>query len=149
MSSCRKLNANELEFAEKWLFDIHAIEKETHTITEKGLLMSEIPYDPDFAHMISEALMDGDYEVARFLLAAGAFGDSLNHAYKLEFEAIALEFLYGLDNTSELIVKAKLLQKYSEDQEGAIHFCPCKQRYLSEIHRRGWKNYEACERVPE
>ena len=39
-----KLNANELEFAENWLFEINAIEKESHTITEKGLLMSEIPF---------------------------------------------------------------------------------------------------------
>jgi HrpA-like RNA helicase len=138
-----KLNANELEFAEKWLFDIHAIEKETHTITEKGLLMSEIPYDPDFAHMISEALIDGDYEVARFLLAAGAFGDSLNHAYKLESEAIALEFLYGLDNTSELIVKAKLLQKYSEDQEGRFISVLVNNGIFPRFIEEAWKNYEA------
>ena len=138
-----KLNANELEFAEKWLFDIHAIEKETHTITEKGLLMSEIPYDPDFAHMISEALMDGDYEVARFLLTAGAFGDSLNHAYKLESEAIALEFLYGLDNTSELIVKAKLLQKYSEDQEGRFISVLVNNGIFPRFIEEAWKNYEA------
>ena len=55
MSKSKKL-VSELEFAEKWLFEIHAIEKETHTITEKGLLMSEIPYDPDFAHMTLGAL---------------------------------------------------------------------------------------------
>ena len=144
-----KLNANELEFAEKWLFDIHAIEKETHIITEKGLLMSEIPYDPDFSHMISEALMEGDYDVARFLLAAGAFGDSLNHAYKLESEAIALEFLYGLDNTSELTVKAKLLQKYSEDQEGRFISVLVNNGIFPRFIEEAWKNYEAAQRVIE
>ncbi|MDA4129793.1 MAG: helicase-related protein, partial [Thaumarchaeota archaeon] len=82
-----KLNHKEIEFAQEWLFQIRAIEKETHAITEKGILMTEIPYDPDFAHMISETLLEGDMEIARFLLASGAFGDSLNHAYKLEMEA--------------------------------------------------------------
>ena len=138
-----KLNQSELQFAENWLFEIKAIDKETHTITEKGMLMSEIPYDPDYAHIISEALLAGDYSVARFVLAAGAFGDSLNHAYKSEMEATALEFLYGLDKTSELSVKAKLLRKYSEDSEG---------RFISVLQNNGiflrfleeaWKNYEA------
>ena len=58
--------------------------------------MSEIPYDPDFAHMISSALISGDYDMARFLLASGAFGDSLNHAYKTDLEGVARQFLYGL-----------------------------------------------------
>ncbi len=92
-----KLNLSELEFAENWLFQIGAIQKETHTITEKGLLMSEIPYEPDYSHMISEALLRNEYDIARFLLASGSFGDSLNHAYKSEMEALALEFMYGLD----------------------------------------------------
>jgi HrpA-like RNA helicase len=138
-----KLNASELEFAEEWLFEIHAIEKQTHTITEKGLLMSEIPYDPDFAFMIAEALLDGDYDVGRFLLAAGSFGDSLNHAYKLESEAVALDFLYGLDNTSELVVKAKLLQKYSEDQEGRFISMLANNGIFPRFVEEAWKNYEA------
>lgn len=138
-----KLNASELEFAEEWLFEIRAIEKETHTITEKGLLMSEIPYDPDFSHMISEALMDGDYDVARYLLAAGAFGDSLNHAYKSESEAMALDFLYGLDNMSELTVKAKLLQKYSEDREARFISVLSDNGIFLRFIEEAWKNYEA------
>ena len=138
-----KVNANELEFAEKWLFEIKAIEKETHTITEKGLLMSEIPYDPDFAHMISEALISGDYEVARFLLASGSFGDSLNHAYRLEFEALALEYLYGLDNKSELGVKAKLLKRYSEDREARFVATLSDNGIFSRFVEEAWKNYEA------
>ncbi|MDG6923935.1 MAG: hypothetical protein JRN67_11670 [Nitrososphaerota archaeon] len=138
-----KISASELEFAEKWLFEIHAIEKENHTITEKGLLMSEIPYDPDFAHMISEALLEGNYDVARFLLAAGAFGDSLNHSYKLESEAIALEYLYGLDDTSELTVKAKLLQKYFDDRDAKFVSILADNGIFLRFIEEAWKNYEA------
>lgn len=138
-----KLNMNELEFAEKWLYEIKAIDGKTHTITEKGLLMSEIPYDPDFAHMISEAIMEDDYNVARFLLASGAFGDSLNHAYKLESEALALEYLYGLDNKSELSVKAKLLKKYSEDREARFVSTLADNGIFLRFVEEAWKNYEA------
>ena len=128
-----KLNLDEIAFAENWLFEIGAIQKETHMITEKGILMSEIPYDPDFAHMISEAIVRGNNGVARFLLAAGAFGDSLNHASKTEMEAQASEFLYALDKTSESGVKAKLLQKYSEDTRGAVCLEARGQWYLSSV----------------
>jgi HrpA-like RNA helicase len=138
-----KLNLNELDFAERWLFEIKAIDKETHTITEKGLLMSEIPYDPDFAHMISDALMEQDYDVARFLLASGAFGDSLNHAYKIESEALALEFLYGFDNKSELSVKAKVLKKYSEDREARFVSVLADNGIFPRFVEEAWKNYEA------
>lgn len=138
-----KVNKAELEFAEKWLFEIKAIEKEKHTITEKGLLMSEIPYDPDFSHMISEALISDDYQVARFLLAAGSFGDSLNHAYRLEFEAQSLEYLYGLDNKSELGVKAKLLKRYSEDREARFVSLLCDNGIFPRFVEEAWKNYEA------
>ncbi|MGI0091407.1 MAG: hypothetical protein ACREBS_06830, partial [Nitrososphaerales archaeon] len=134
---------NELEFAENWLFEIHAIEKSTHTITDKGLLMSEIPYDPDFAHMISEALLKGEYDTARFLLASGAFGDSLNHAYKSEMEAVALEFLYEMGKTSELNIKAKLLQKYSLDQEGRFLSVLANNGIFQRFLEEAWKNYEA------
>ncbi len=138
-----KVNANELEFAEKWLFEIKAIDKETHTITKKGLLMSEIPYDPDFAHMISDALISEDYDVARFLLASGSFGDSLNHAYRLESEALALEYLYGLDNKSELGVKAILLKKYSEDHEARFVSTLADNGIFPRFVEEAWKNYEA------
>ena len=138
-----KLNLNELEFAENWLFQIGAIKKETHTITEKGLLMSEIPYEPDYSHMISEALLRNEYDIARFLLASGSFGDSLNHAYKSEMEALALEFLYGLDKTSELAIKAKLLQKYSEDVEGRFINTLVNNGIFPRFLEEAWKNYEA------
>ena len=138
-----KLNLNELGFAENWMFEIGAIVKETHKITEKGLLMTEIPYDPDYAHMISEALMRNEYDIARFLLASGAFGDSLNHAYKSDMEALALEFLYGLDKSSELGVKAKLLQKYSEDQEGRFINTLVNSGIFPRFLEEAWKNYEA------
>ena len=115
-----KVNHREVAFAEEWLTDIGAIDRQTHAITQKGLLMSEIPYDPDFAHMISSALLAGDYEMARFLLASGAFGDSLNHAWRSEMEGVAKQFLYAFDKSSELNIKALLLKKYLEDKEGAF-----------------------------
>ncbi len=138
-----KLNMDELSFAEKWLFEIRAIKEETHEITEKGILMSEIPYDPDFSHMISEALVRDDREVALFLLAAGAFGDSLNHAYRTEMEALASDFLFGLDKTSELGVKAKLLQKYSEDQEGRFVSSLVDNGIFPRYLEEAWKNFDA------
>ncbi len=138
-----KLNLKEIEFAQDWLFQIGAIERETHRITEKGLWMTEIPYDPDFAHMISEALQRGDEQIARFLLAAGAFGDSLNHAYRSEMEVVACEFLYELDKTSELGVKAKLLEKYSNDTEGAFVSKLVDNGVFVRFLDEAWKNYEA------
>jgi HrpA-like RNA helicase len=113
-----KINLAEVKFAEDWLYDIGAIEEGMHKITRKGMLMSEIPYEPDFANVISEAIIKNDLDVARFFLASGSFGDSLNHSYKSEMEAVAIEFLYALDKTSELNIKANLLKKYSEDSEG-------------------------------
>lgn len=115
-----KVNHKEVAFAEDWLIGIGAIERHSHEITQKGLLMSEIPYDPDFAHMISSALISGDYEMARFLLACGAFGDSLNHAWKTDLEGLARQFLYGFDKSNELNVKATLLKRYTEDKEGTF-----------------------------
>ena len=103
-----KVDHREVAFAEDWLMEIGAIDRRTRKITWKGLLMSEIPYDPDFAHMISSALISDDYEMARFLLASGAFGDSLNHAYRTEMEGVAREFLYGFDKSNELNIKANL-----------------------------------------
>ena len=138
-----KLNSSEVSFAEEWLSDIGAIEQETHKITEKGLLMTEIPYDPDFASMIAAALIEKDEESARFLLASGSFGDSLNHSYKSEMEAIARQFLREFDDSSELNIKAHLLKRYSEDTDG---------RFLERLSNNGifvrfvdeaWKNYEA------
>ncbi|TMI57467.1 hypothetical protein E6H14_07150, partial [Candidatus Bathyarchaeota archaeon] len=96
-----KVDHREVAFAENWLVEIGAIDRHRKT-TWKGLLMSEIPYEPDFAHMISSALISGDYDMARWLLASGSFGDSLNHAYKSEREREARRFLYGFDRTSEL-----------------------------------------------
>ena len=138
-----KLNMNELEFAESWMFEIGAIRRDTHDITEKGILMSEIPYDPDFAHMISEAIVRGDLLAARYLLAAGSFGDSLNHAYKTEMEALAMEFLYSLDKTSELGIKAKLLQKFSEDREGGFRAILVNNGIFPRYIEEAWKNYDA------
>src|SRR5438552_9149055 len=114
-----KLDHREVAFAENWLIEIGAIDRQSKT-TWKGLLMSEIPYEPDFAHMISSALISGDYDMARWLLASGAFGDSLNHAYKSERERQARRFLYGFDNTNELNIKAHLLKGYAEDNDGSF-----------------------------
>lgn len=138
-----RVKRDEVRFAEEWLFEIGAIEKETHKITPKGLLMSEIPYEPDFAHMISSALISGDYDMARFLLASGSFGDSLNHAYKSEMEALAREFLYEFDKSNELNIKAHLLRRYSEDREGSFISRLAANGVFIRFVEEAWKNHEA------
>ena len=116
-----KLNLNEIEFAQDWLFQIGAIERETHKITEKGLLMTEIPYDPDFAHMISEAHTSREtFALPRFLLACGAFGDSLNHAYRSGHGSPRLSISVRAGQDKRIGVKAQLLKKFSEDTEGTV-----------------------------
>src|SRR2546422_8928274 len=82
--------------------------------------MTEIPYEPVFAHMISSALIFGEYDMLRFLLASGSVGDSLNHAYKTDEEGAARRLLYGLDKTNELNIKAHLLKGYAEDSNGSF-----------------------------
>jgi HrpA-like RNA helicase len=138
-----KVDQREVEFAEGWLKDIGAIDGRSRKITRKGLLMSEIPYEPDFAHMISSALTSDDYQLARFLLASGAFGDSLNHAYRTDMEEIACELLYGFDKTNELNVKAHLLKKYSEDREGAFASRLAANGIFVRFAEEAWKNFEA------
>jgi HrpA-like RNA helicase len=115
-----KVDHREVAFAENWLVEIGAIDRRTRKTTWKGLLMSEIPYEPDFAHMISSALISQDYDIARFLLASGSFGDSLNHAYKSDAERNARRFLYGFDRTNELNIKAHLLKRFAEDSDGSF-----------------------------
>jgi HrpA-like RNA helicase len=137
-----RVDYREVAFAENWLVEIGAIDRR-RKITWKGLLMSEIPYEPDFAHMISSALISADYDIARFLLASGSFGDSLNHAYKSEREREARRFLYSFDKTNELNIKAHLVKGYAEDSDGL---------FVSKLEANGlfpvfveeaWKNYEA------
>jgi HrpA-like RNA helicase len=115
-----RVDHREVAFAENWLVQIQAIARRTGKTTWKGLLMSEIPYEPDFAHMISTALVSGDYDMARFLLASGSFGDSLNHAYKTDMERTARKFIYGLDRSNELNIKAHLLKGWAEDSNGSF-----------------------------
>jgi HrpA-like RNA helicase len=138
-----KVNHKEVAFADDWLIQIGAIDARTHEITQKGLLMSEIPYDPDFAHMISSALVSGDDEMARFLLACGAFGDSLNHAWKTDMEGVARQLLYGFDKSSELNIKAHLLKRYSEDKEGAFLSRLVGHGVYLGFVEEAWKNYQA------
>jgi len=138
-----KVKHSEVSFAENWLFEIGAIEKGTHKITQKGLLMSEVPYEPDYAHMISSALISNDYEQARFFLASGAFGDSLHHAYKTDMEAVAREFLYAFDKSNELNIKAHLLKRYSEDREGAFISRLAANGIFLRFLDEACKNYEA------
>ena len=138
-----KVNHREVAFAEDWLIQIGAIDRRSHEITQKGLLMSEVPYDPDFAHMISSALISGDYEMARFLLASGAFGDSLNHAWKTDMEGIARQLLYGFDKSSELNIKALLLKRYSEDKEGTFVSRLIGHGIYLGFVEEAWKNYGA------
>ena len=138
-----RVNRREIAFAEDWLAEIGAIELQPHRITRKGLLMSEIPYEPDFAHIISSALVSGDYQMARFLLACGSFGDSLNHAYKTDFEPIARDFLYKFDRSNELNVKAHLLKRYSEDEGGSFKAKMAANGIFPRFVEEAWKNYEA------
>jgi HrpA-like RNA helicase len=138
-----KVDHREVAFAENWLVEIGAIDSRTHGITQKGLLMSEIPYEPDFAHMISSALISGDYAIARFLLASGAFGDSLNHAYKIDMEGVAKDFLYTFDSSNELNVKAHLLRGYSEDKKGTFASWLVTNGIFPGFVEEAWKNYES------
>jgi HrpA-like RNA helicase len=138
-----RLNYREVSFASDWLADIGAIRQKPRSITAKGLLMSEIPYDPDYAHMISDALISKDYPMARFLLACGAFGDSLNHAYKTDFEPVARAFLYGFDRSNELNIKAHLLRMHSEDASGAFREKMVANGVFPRFVEEAWKNYVA------
>jgi len=138
-----RVDQREVAFAEDWLTDIGAIDRRSRRITQKGLLMSEIPYEPDFAHMISSALISDDYTMARFLLASGAFGDSLNHAYRTDMEDIACQLLYGFDRSNELNVKAHLLKRYSEDRESAFASRLAANGIFVRFVEEAWKNYEA------
>jgi len=138
-----KVDHREVAFAEDWLIDIGAIDRHTLKTTWKGLLMSEIPYEPDFSHMISDALISGDYEMARFLLASGAFGDSLNHAYKSDAEGIARRLLYSFDKSNELNIKAHLLKGYAEDSSGSFTSNLVANGLFAGFVEEAWKNYEA------
>src|SRR2546425_645898 len=137
-----KLDHREVAFAENWLVEIGAIDRDRKT-TWKGLLMSEIPYEPDFAHMISNALISGDYDMARWLLASGSFGDSLNHAYKSEREPEARRFLYEFDRTNELNIKAHLLKGYAEDESGSFVSKLVANGLFPAFVEEAWKNHEA------
>src|SRR5438477_5047561 len=138
-----KVDHREVAFAENWLVEIGAIDRHTRKTTWKGLLMSEIPYEPDFAHMISSALISQDYDIARFILASGAFGDSLNHAYKSDEEGNARRFLYGFDRTNELNIKAHLLKSYAEDNNGSF-ISKMEANGLFPVYvEEAWKNHEA------
>jgi HrpA-like RNA helicase len=138
-----KVDHREVAFAEDWLVEIGAIDHYTRKATWKGLLMSEIPYEPDFAHMISSALISGDYDMARFLLASGSFGDSLNHAYKTDEEGAARRLLYGFDRSNELNIKAHLLKGYAEDINGAFVSKLVANGIFTVFVEEAWKNHEA------
>jgi HrpA-like RNA helicase len=138
-----KVDHREVTFAEDWLVEIGAIDHYTRKATWKGLLMSEIPYEPDFAHMISSALISGNYDMARFLLASGSFGDSLNHAYKSDEEAAARRLLYGFDRSNELNIKAHLLKGYAEDSNGSFVSKLVANGLFTVYVEEAWKNHEA------
>jgi HrpA-like RNA helicase len=137
-----RVDHREVAFAENWLVEVGAIDRR-RKITWKGLLMSEIPYEPDFTHMISSALISGDYDIARFLLASGSFSDSLNHAYKSDSEGGARRFLYAFDRTNELNIKAHLLKEYAEDDDGSFVSKLVANGLFPAFAEEAWKNYEA------
>ncbi|HZD12212.1 MAG TPA: helicase-related protein, partial [Candidatus Binatus sp.] len=142
-----RVDHREVAFAEDWLIEIGAIDRNTRKATWKGLLMSEIPYEPDFSHMIASAIISGDYEMARFLLASGSFGDSLNHAYRSDSEANARRLLYSFDKTNELNIKARLLKMYAEDSDGSFVSKMAANGLLTGFVEEAWKNYEAAREV--
>src|SRR3989449_1192803 len=138
-----KVDHHEVAFAENWLIEIGAIDRPSGRATWKGLLMSEIPYEPDFAHMISSALISGDYDMARWLLASGSFGDSLKHAFKSDMEREARPVLYGFDRTNELNIKAHLLKGYAEDSNGSFVSKLIANGLFTVFVEEAWKNHEA------
>ena len=138
-----RVDQREVAFAERWLEDIEAIARRSGRTTWKGLLMSEIPYEPDYAHMISTALVSDDHDIARFLLASGSFGDSLNHAYKTDRERSARRFIYGFDQSNELNIKAHLLKEYAEDTNGSFVSKMVANGLFPAYVEEAWKNYEA------
>jgi HrpA-like RNA helicase len=138
-----KVKESEVEFAENWLYEIGAIDKESGKITDKGLLMTEIPYEPDYANMIAQAILSNEYDVARFFLACGAFGDSLNHSFKSEMEGLARQFLYEFDKSSELNVKARLLKSFKEDSEGRFASKLAANGIFIRFLDEALKNYDA------
>src|SRR2546426_4655321 len=142
-----RVDDREVAFAEDWLIDIGAVDRRTLKATWKGLLMSEIPYEPDFSHMISSALISRDYGMARFLLASGSFGDSLNHAYKSDAESMALRFLYRFDDSNELNIKAHLLRAYAQDSDGEFTAKLEANGLFVGFVEEAWKNYEAARDV--
>jgi HrpA-like RNA helicase len=142
-----KVDHREVAFAENWLVEIGAIDRYTRRATWKGLLMSEIPYEPDFSHMISSALISGDYVMARFLLASGSFGDSLNHAYKSDSEGVARRLLYSFDRSNELNIKAHLLKGYAEDSDGSFVSKLVANGLFAGFVEEAWKNHEAAREV--
>ncbi|HET7404612.1 MAG TPA: hypothetical protein VFJ63_00675, partial [Candidatus Bathyarchaeia archaeon] len=77
------------------------------------------------------------------LLASGSFGDSLNHAYKSESEQQSRRFLYSIDRTSELNIKAHLLKAYSEDKDGSFLSQMVTNGLYPEYVEEARKNYEA------
>jgi len=142
-----KVDHREVAFAENWLVEIGAVDRRTRRATWKGLLMSEIPYEPDFSHMISSALISGDYHMARFLLASGSFGDSLNHAYKSDAVSVARRLLYGFDRSNELNIKAHLLKGYAEDSDGSFVSKLVANGLFIGYVEEAWKNHEAAREV--
>jgi Helicase conserved C-terminal domain len=143
MEFMSKVDHREVSFAEDWLIGIGAIDRASHRATWKGTLMSEIPYEPDFAHMVSSALIKKDGDMTRFFLACGAFGDSLNHAYKSDSEGAARHFLYSLDRTNELNIKAHLLKGYAEDLKGSFRSRMVATGLFVGFVEEAWRNHEA------
>src|SRR5437667_1432237 len=76
-----KVDHREVAFAENWLVEIGAIDRKTRRATWKGLLMSEIPYEPDFAHMIRTDLISQDYDIEKLIIASSACGYWGTNAY--------------------------------------------------------------------
>jgi hypothetical protein len=75
-------------------------------------------------------------------MASGAFGDSLNHAYKTDMESTAQKFLYAFDKSNELNIKAHLLKRYSEDRTGSFISRLVANGIFIRFVDEAWKNFE-------
>ncbi len=85
-----KVDHREVAFAENWLVEIGAIDRRTRKTTWKGLLMSEIPYEPDYrtnelnikAHLLKSYAEDVNGSFVSKMEANGLFPVYVEEAWK-------------------------------------------------------------------
>ena len=81
--------------------------------------------------------------MVRFFLASGAFGDSLNHAYRSDHAPMARELLYDVDRSNELNSKAPRRKRSSEDVDGSFRSRLARSGIFHRYVEEAAKSYEA------